>query len=127
MFDSENTPYKVLGGEQSVRALAEAFYKEMDSGRYPNLRNLHPKSLKESEEKFFDFLSGWLGGPQNYIEKHGHPRLRMRHAPFQIGEDEVNDWLACMESALNKCSIDGEIRLFLEKRFAHVAAFMQNH
>ena len=127
MFDNSNTPFCAIGGEEVVRNISSFFYKEMDSGKYPNLRNIHPNSLEASEQKFFEFLVGWLGGPQLYIQKHGHPRLRMRHAPFSIGEVEVEEWITCMNSALDRCEIDGEVRVFLDKRFMHVAKFMQNN
>ena len=126
-FDAEHTPYVAIGGEPRVRALADAFYDHMDRDEaYAVIRALHPEDLGESREKFFEFLSGWLGGPQLYLERRGHPRLRMRHAPFPIGESERDQWLGCMAAALDDLDVDGDLRAFLDARFAHVADFMRN-
>ena len=126
-FDAEHTPYVAIGGETRVRALADAFYDHMDRDEaYAVIRALHPEDLGESREKFFEFLSGWLGGPQLYLERRGHPRLRMRHAPFPIGESERDQWLGCMAAALDDLDVDGDLRAFLDARFAHVADFMRN-
>lgn len=126
-YGPQHTPYDAIGGEEPVRALAKAFYSYMDSNPdYAALRALHAPQLEEVEETFFEFLSGWLGGPQLYVQKRGHPRLRMRHAPFPIDESMRDQWLACMTQAMDSCGIEGEIRAFLDARFAHVADFMRN-
>jgi len=90
------------------------------------IRLLHPEELDESEEKLVLFLSGWSGGPPLYVEKYGHPRLRMRHMPFQIGESERDQWLLCMRRALEQCIADKEVRDFLDEKFTHIADFMRN-
>ncbi|MDP3483558.1 MAG: group II truncated hemoglobin, partial [Sulfuricella sp.] len=83
------THYERIGGEEVVRKLVDRFYDLMDQQQdLQGIRELHAKSLKASREKLFLFLSGWLGGPQLYVEKYGHPRLRQRHLPFAIGESE---------------------------------------
>ena len=126
-FDDKRTPFMVIGGEENVRALVDHFYDHMDQDEpFAGIRGLHPEDLTESRDKLYEFLCGWLGGPQYYVQKHGHPRLRMRHAPFPIGESERDQWLACMASALDDCGIEGELRTFLDARFAHVADFMRN-
>lgn len=126
-FGPEDTPYETLGGQDAVRSLIESFYDHMDrDDSFATIRGLHPDDLTESREKLFAFLCGWLGGPQLYVEKHGHPRLRMRHAPFAIGETERDQWLACMGKALDENDVTGEVRTFLDARFAHVADFMRN-
>lgn len=127
LFGPDNTPYDALGGNESVRTLVDTFYDHMDQdGEFATIRALHPDDLGSSRQKLYEFLSGWLGGPQLYIEKHGHPRLRGRHMPFPIGEVERDQWLACMNRAMDDCQIEGEIRTFLNQRFAHVADFMRN-
>jgi len=89
LFGPDNTPYDALGGDERVRTLVDTFYDHMDSDEdFATIRKLHPDDLASSREKLYEFLSGWLGGPQLYIEKHGHPRLRGRHMPFPIGEVE---------------------------------------
>ena len=126
-FSAEHTPFQAIGGEEPVRALVDAFYDHMDQDEaFKVIRELHPADLADSREKLYLFLCGWMGGPQYYVQKHGHPRLRMRHAPFPIGEAERDQWLGCMAIAMDECSIDGELRTFLDGRFAHVADFMRN-
>ena len=126
-FGSEHTPYDAMGGEAPVRALAHTFYERMDANpAYAALRGLHAPDLEPMQETFFEFLSGWLGGPQLYVQKHGHPRLRMRHASFPIDETMRDQWLPCMAEAMDQQGIDGDIRLFPDARLAHVANFMRN-
>ena len=127
LFGPENTPYDMLGGEQTVRRLVDRFYDHMDAdAEFAGIRSLHAPTLDSTREKLFEFLSGWLGGPPLYIEKHGHPRLRGRHTPFPIGESERDQWLACMAKAMDEGEISGDVRAFLNARFAHVANFMRN-
>ena len=124
-FNESNTPYDALGGEPGVRALADAFYDRMETDA-PTVRALHPGDLTESRQKFFEFLSGWLCGPQLYMSKHGHPRLRMRHNPFPIDQAAADEWIHCMSLALDDCGIRGPVREFLDARFSHVANFLKN-
>lgn len=119
------TPYEQLGGDAAVRRLTDAFYDRVRD-ESPLLRAMHPQDLTETREKLCDFLTGWLGGPPRYIEKHGHPRLRMRHMPFPINATAVHEWLACMNAAMDDCNITGPLRAFLASRFTHTAHFMQN-
>lgn len=119
------TPYEAVGGDEQVRALAERFYDRVETDS-PLVRGLHPPDLAESREKLYEFLSGWLGGPPLYMEKHGHPRLRMRHMPFAIDQRGVDEWLACMEGAMDDVGLRGPVRAFLSGRFAHTANFMRN-
>lgn len=126
-FGPDHTPYDALGGDERVRALVDAFYDHLDRDeRFKPARDQYPADLTEPREKLYEFLSGWLGGPQLYMEKRGHPRLRARHMPFTIGQAERDAWLACMNQAMDDCDITGEVREFLEARFAHVADFMRN-
>ncbi|MCP4811029.1 MAG: group II truncated hemoglobin, partial [Planctomycetaceae bacterium] len=95
-FNADRTPWEALGGEPVVRALADSFYVCMDTNPdYAQLRALHEDDLAPMQQKFFEFLAGWLGGPQLYMQKHGHPRLRMRHASFPVNESMRDQWLAC--------------------------------
>lgn len=123
----EPTLYELIGGETSLRTLVNRFYDIIESSpEAAQLRALHPKSLKQSREKFFMFLSGWTGGPQLYVEKFGHPRLRMRHAPFSIGTLERNQWVWCMHKTLDESNIDPRVVEYLKVRFAEVADFLKN-
>jgi hemoglobin len=90
------------------------------------IRAMHPPDLKGSREKLYLFLTGWMGGPQLYVERHGHPRLRARHLPFPIGEDERDQWLRCMDRALEEQAMPEALREFLRERFHGVADHMRN-
>jgi hemoglobin len=72
------------------------------------------------------FLSGWLGGPNLYIERHGHPRLRGRHLPFAIGVAERDQWLACMDQAMGECAVPAGLRERLAQAFFQTADSMRN-
>ena len=116
-----------MGGEPVVRALVERFYDlmELDPG-YERLRAVHGSSLESAREKLFMFLSGWSGGPQLYLKKFGHPRLRARHMPFAIGIVERDEWLWCMNKALDESGFDPDLVDGLRKHFAETADFMRN-
>ena len=119
--------YELIGGESGLRSLVERFYDIIDSApEATRLRALHPKSLKQSREKFFMFLSGWTGGPQLYVEKFGHPRLRMRHMPFSIGVVERDQWIWCMSKTLDESNIDPRVVEYLKGRLAETADFLRN-
>jgi hemoglobin len=90
------------------------------------IRKLHPADLRSSEEKLFMYLSGWLGGPQLFAEKFGHPRLRARHLPFAIGSAERDQWMHCMRQALQEVIADAELRSRLERALAELADHMRN-
>jgi hemoglobin len=74
----------------------------------------------------YEYLSGWLGGPPLYEAKRGHPRLRMRHLPFAIEEQEADDWMRCMRGAFDHCDLGEPLRSFLDERFDAVAHHMVN-
>jgi len=127
MADFELSLYELIGGERGLRTLVNRFYDLMDSSvEAKNIRSLHPKSLNRSREKLFLFLSGWSGGPQLYVEQFGHPRLRMRHMPFAIGSVERDQWLWCMNKALDESQLDPRVVEYLKARFAEVADAMRN-
>ncbi|MDE2616588.1 MAG: group II truncated hemoglobin, partial [Burkholderiales bacterium] len=97
------TPFEWIGGEAKVHALVERFYDLMDlEPGYRELRAAHGSELTDARQKLFWFLTGWLGGPQHYTERFGHPRLRARHMPFKIGLVERDQWLACMDQAMGE-------------------------
>ncbi|MEJ1959656.1 MAG: group II truncated hemoglobin [Nitrosomonadales bacterium] len=119
--------YERIGGREKVRALTQKFYQIMDElPEAYDIRTLHPENLKNSEEKLFKFLSGWMGGPQLFIEQYGHPMLRQRHLPFPIGGTERDQWLMCMEQALQDVVEDATLRAELNSSFAKVADHMRN-
>lgn len=121
------TPYQRIGGEPAVRAIVKRFYELMDTlPEAYGVRKLHPKDLAGSEEKLYLYLTGWLGGPQLYVEKFGHPRLRQRHLPFTIGSQERDQWLLCMRQAMAEQIDDAPLRAALDKALTELADFMRN-
>ncbi|BAH40191.1 MAG TPA: globin [Gemmatimonas aurantiaca] len=123
----EQTQYEQLGGETGIRSLVDRFYDLMDTApEATNVRALHAASLKASREKLYLFMTGWTGGPQLYVEKFGHPRLRMRHFPFAIGERERDEWLWCMDRALAEHEAPQELKDYLRQRLHALADHMRN-
>jgi hemoglobin len=121
------TPFDRLGGEAAVRALVERFYDLMDlEPAYRELRAVHGNTLEQARAKLFWFLCGWLGGPQHYVERFGHPRLRMRHMPFAIGILERDQWIACMHQAMTEREIDPELQQRLTASLFNTADWMRN-
>jgi hemoglobin len=126
-MDELNSLYCLIGGATKLRALVDRFYDIMDSSpEAKEIHAYHAKSLNQSREKLFMFLSGWSGGPALYVEKYGHPRLRQRHMPFSIGEIERDQWLWCMNKALDESELMSTVKEHLKSRFAEVADFMRN-
>ncbi|MEH3087081.1 MAG: group II truncated hemoglobin [Xylophilus ampelinus] len=121
------TPYEWIGGEARVQALVDRFYDLMDlEPGYAALRAAHGPGLDHARERLFWFLCGWLGGPQHYAERVGHPMLRARHLPFSIGIVERDQWLACMAQAMRETGVDPALRARLEKSFFQTADWMRN-
>lgn len=124
------TPYDLLGGREPVLALAEAFYDAMEQDeealtllhRQGEPGRIHP----EVRQRFGLFLVGWLGGPNDYMERYGHPRLRRRHSHVPVDEAMRDAWLRAMGTALTQCNVQGDLRTYLDRRFAEVADFLRN-
>jgi hemoglobin len=121
------TPFEWIGGEDRVKALVERFYDLMDlEPKYAALRAAHGSHLEKARQHLFWFLCGWLGGPQHYTERFGHPRLRMRHMPFSIGIVERDQWLACMDQAMGETGVPQALRARLKDSFFQTADWMRN-
>lgn len=121
------THYQRIGGADKVRQLVDRFYQLMDElPESYGIRKLHGADLSHSGQKLYDFLSGWMGGPQLYVEKHGPPMLRARHLPFPIGDSERDQWLQCMQMALDDVVDDARLRAELYQSFVKVADHMRN-
>jgi hemoglobin len=124
---SPTTAYEWIGGEDKVRALVDRFYDLMDlEPGYADLRAVHGSTLADARQKLLWVLSGWLGGPQHYTDRFGHPRLRMRHMPFAIGIRERDQWLACMDQAMGEVGVDPALRERLKESFFQTADWMRN-
>jgi hemoglobin len=97
--------YQAVGGEATFRRIVARFYEEVAKDEL--LRPLYPdEDLGPAEEKLRLFLMQYWGGPHTYSEQRGHPRLRMRHAPFVIGPLQRDAWLRCMRVAVDEADLD---------------------
>jgi hemoglobin len=124
---TSRSAYDWLGGDEALRALVDRFYDLMDlEPEYADLRRVHGPDLTHARDKLHAFLSGWLGGPDLYVARHGHPRLRARHLPFAIGVRERDQWLACMQQAMAECGVDDALRTRLAQAFFRTADWMRN-
>ena len=124
---TRNPDYERIGGAEQVRLLVERFYALMDElPQARDVRGIHPADLGASRQKLFEFLSGWLGGPPLYAEKHGDPRLRARHLPFAIGDNVRDQWLLCMRAALDDVVTDDELRERLYANMKNIADHIRN-
>lgn len=124
---SNQSVFEQMGGESALRALVDRFYDLMAlDERYAGIRDLHPPDLDGSRDKLFWFLCGWTGGPNHYIERFGHPRLRARHLPYAIGIRERDAWLTCMRQAMMDCGLSPELQVRLTQAFEGTADWMRN-
>ena len=121
------SPYERIGGDAAVRTLVDRFYDLMDlEPRYAQLRAVHGSDLTAARDKLYWYLSGWLGGPQLYVQRFGHPRLRARHLPFPIASIERDQWLACMSEAMRGTGVDAALQAELEQTLRGLADWMRN-
>ncbi len=124
---TETTIYVQLGGEAAIYALVNRFYELMDAlPEAYTVRQLHPESLAGSATSLFEYLSGWFGGPALYVAKKGHPRLRMRHAPYAVGPVVRDEWMLCMTQALTEQVTDIALRDQLIHTFDQMATHLIN-
>jgi len=121
------TPYAAIGGEQAILSLVDRFYFYMDTlPEAQGIRAIHPPSLASAKDKLFKFLSGWLGGPNLFIDEFGHPMLRARHLRFPIGEAERDQWMLCMNKALEEMTMDPRLRTNIQKALQDLSTHMIN-
>ncbi len=113
-------------GQKGITNITAEFYKIMREDDL--VGKMYPDNDWEgAEERLRDFLLFRLGGDDTYIKKRGHPRLRMRHAPYLIGEKERDRWMEIMDEAMKRCEIPEDAFEYLHAFFANVADFMRNH
>jgi hemoglobin len=123
-------PFARLGGKAAIVAIVERFYDAM-SELEPELARLHPcdadgRVARESRDKFALFFIGWLGGPQDYVAQHGHPRLRMRHARVPVDDRMAAAWVRCMRAAFEGALVEETVRTYLDGQLTALAAFLRN-
>ena len=124
---SAPTPFELIGGEAGVRELVDRFYDLMEmEPEFAGIRALHPNTLEGSRDKLFWFLCGWMGGPDHYVRRFGHPRLRARHLPFPIASSERDQWLACMARAMQDVGVGQPLFDRLLESFHGTADWMRN-
>lgn len=124
-WGAAETPYDEIGGDGTVRAIADTFYDiiERDS---PVLRAMLPEDTSGSRRKLHQFLSGWTGGPPLYWEEHGHPRLRLRHAPFPIDHVAAAEWARIMREAIDTVEMPVRAADFLKQQLSAAASTLIN-
>ena len=124
---TNKTPYQLMGGEPAIRSLVDRFYFYMDIlPESSPIRAMHSPSLASAKSKLFKYLSGWLGGPNLYIEEFGHPMLRARHLPFAIGAAERDQWMLCMTKALAEMEMNEDLKTNLQTALQSLATHMIN-
>lgn len=112
-------------GEEGFARLIRAFYAQVPGD--PILGPMYPADdLQGAEERLRDFVIGRFGGPPRYIERRGHPRLRMRHVPFAIDTAARDRWVTLMDRALDEAALPGDAAAILREFFHGVATFMIN-
>jgi hemoglobin len=120
----EITVYEYVGGAETFRRLVDRFYARVEADAL--LRPLFPDDLVPGKEHQYLFLIQYFGGPGSYSERRGHPRLRMRHAPFVIGQAERDAWLAHMLAAVDEVGIIEPARSIMRSYFENAATAMMN-
>jgi hemoglobin len=119
--------YQQLGGEVALRRLTRRMYELMATlPEAAAAKAVHPPDLSGSEQKFFEFMSGWLGGPPLFVERHGAPMLRRRHFVARIGPAERDAWLLCFERAMDETVADAPLREALREPVRRLADHMRN-
>jgi len=121
------TPYDLVGGEATVRRLADRFYEIMDSDPGARrVRAMHGEDLGPIRQLLFEFLSGWLGGPALYFNRPEHRCVMSAHRPYPIGEAERDEWMTCMRRAMDECELPAEMRALLDQAFLRMANAMRS-
>lgn len=123
-MSTDPTIYEQAGGEPAFRRLVDAFYARVEQD--PLLRPMFPADLEPGKEHQRLFLIQYFGGPATYGEQRGHPRLRMRHAPFPIGQEARDAWLGHMLAALDEAAIPEPARAPMRQYFEMAATAMIN-
>ncbi len=119
--------YQQIGGADVLRRMVDRFYDLMElEHAFAGIRAMHPESTDGSRDKLFWFLSGWMGGPDLYQQRLGHPRLRARHLAYPIGTGERDQWLRAMAWAMQDVGIGEALRLRLMASFYQTADWMRN-
>lgn len=123
----DNSMYDLLGGEIGIKRMVDRFYEIMEGDEsFRLIRDMHQADLAPMRLNLFEFLSGWLGGPPLYIQRHGSPCLTEAHAPYAIGQEARDQWLACMSQAMADVGVEQRYRDLLVPAFGGMADMMRN-
>jgi hemoglobin len=123
----ETTPYELLGRDEGVRKLVADFYEVMDTlPEAAPIRAMHKGDLAEMTDKLGTFLIGWMGGPQRYQERFGRVIIPLAHRPFPIGPSERDQWLSCMNHALERTTLEPSMKARLMDSFGRMAEMCRN-
>lgn len=121
------TPFDRIGGQPTVDRIIDVFYDRMDTlPEAAIIRRLHPEDLGATRAVLKKYLAQWLGGPADYSAERGHPRLRARHLPFRIGDEERDAWMFCMRGAMEEVVEDREVREWVLEQLSKLADWMRN-
>lgn len=118
----QQTPYELLGGDEMLTKLVDAFYPKVYSD--PRLAPLFKGDMQVIKNKQRMFLTQFLGGPPLYSEAYGHPMMRARHLPFEITPSRAEAWLECMRKAMDEIGLEGELRDYFYERLRMTAYHM---
>ena len=126
MGDSPQTPYQILG-EDGIRQLSNAFYDIMDTlPEAAGIRTMHAQDLSPMKEKLAEYLTGWMGGPPRYADKYGTVCMTTPHEPYHIGPEERDQWLLCMDRALEQTGASEELIDMLKVPMFRIADAVRN-
>lgn len=127
MTDVQKTPYDLMGGEPAILSIVDRFYFYMDTlPEAKDVRGVHQEDLSRAKDRLFKFLSGWLGGPDLFVQEYGHPRLRQRHFPFVVNQQGRDQWMLCMKKSLYEVSMPDVIRKNILQALDDLATHMMN-
>lgn len=120
------TPYEILG-EEGIRELTDAFYDFMaESSEASGIRAMHAEDLTPMKEKLAEYLTGWMGGPPIYAQKYGSVCMTGPHKGYAIGESERDQWLLCMNKALERINASDELKAMLKEPMFGIADAVKN-
>ena len=126
MSDTPQTPYQILG-DDGIRQLTNTFYEIMDTlPEAASLRAMHAKDLSPMKEKLAEYLTGWMGGPPLYANKYGTVCMTTPHEPYHIGPQERDQWLLCMDKALEEIGASEELVEMLKVPLFRIADAVRN-
>jgi len=123
---SAQSPYQILG-EEGIAELVDAFYDAMDElPQAARVRAMHKANMDEIRSKLKDYLTGWMGGPPLYHRKTGTVCLTDPHEPYWIGPRERDQWLVCMDEALERVNASDELKTLLKEPMYRIADTVRN-